>query len=223
VTELLGPGVEGYAEAHSSAEPDYLARVAEETRRSFDSPQMMVGPAEGRLLQMLVYALQPQAVLEIGTFTGYSAISMAAGLPPGGRIVTCEVNEEHARAARRNIAASPYGDRITVEVGPALDTIARLEGPFGFVFIDADKARYMAYLEAVLPKLAPVSLVAADNTLWYGRVLGDAGPDGEAGQDGEADEDTRALRAFNEAVVADPRLVCTLLTVRDGVTLIRRA
>ena len=108
-------------------------------------------------------------MLEIGTFGGYSALAMAAGLAPGGRIVTCEMSPVHAEFARRHIAASPYADRIEVIVGPAIDTIASLEGPFDFVFLDADKAGYRAYYEAVLPKLAPRGLIAADNTLWSGR------------------------------------------------------
>jgi len=172
---------------------------------------MMVGALEGRYLEMLVYALRPLWVLEIGTFSGYSSISMAAGLPPQGRITTCELSPEHAAVARAHIAASPYPDRIEVIEGPALDTVAKLEGPFDFVFIDADKTNYLAYFEAVLPKLAPGGLIAADNTLWSGRVVDDA----------DQSDDTQAIRAFNDAVVADPRVVCVQTTVRDGVTLIR--
>ena len=116
---------------------------------------MMVGALEGRFLEMLVYALRPAWVLEIGTFSGYSSLSMAAGLAPGGRITTCELSPVHAAAARAHIARSPYADRIEVVEGPALDTVGALDGPFDFVFIDADKTNYLAYYEAVLPKLAP--------------------------------------------------------------------
>jgi caffeoyl-CoA O-methyltransferase len=136
---------------------------------------------------------------------------MAAGLPPGGRITTCELSPVHAEAARAHIARSPYADRIEVLEGPALATVGTLDGPFDFVFIDADKTNYPAYYEAVLPKLAPGGLIAADNTLWSGRVVDDA----------DQSDDTRALRAFNDAVVADPRVVCVQTTIRDGVTLIR--
>jgi caffeoyl-CoA O-methyltransferase len=111
---------------------------------------MMVGPVEARFLQVLFHGLRPHRVVEIGTFTGYSALSMAAALPPGGRIITCEIDPRHARAARDNIAASAYAHLIELEVGPALDTVRRLHGPFDFVFIDADKANYQNYLEAVL-------------------------------------------------------------------------
>jgi caffeoyl-CoA O-methyltransferase len=117
----------------------------------------------------------------------------------------------HAAAARSHIARSPYADRIEVVEGPALETVAKLDGPFDFVFIDADKTNYMAYYEAVLPKLAPGGLIAADNTLWSGGVV----------NDGDQSDDTRAIRAFNDAVVADGRVVCVQTTVRDGVTLIR--
>jgi caffeoyl-CoA O-methyltransferase len=207
------PGIDAYAARCTTPDPAPLVALAAETWRDLDLPQMMVGPVEARFLQMLVFALRPRLVLEIGTFTGYSALSMAAVLPAGGRIVTCEASERHAAVARRHVAASPHADRITIELGPALDTIARLDGPFDFVFIDADQVNYHRYLEAVLPKLSPAGLVAADNTLWNGDVVGDRSDD----------VDAIAIRHFNDAVVADPHLSSVLLTLRDGVTLIRPA
>jgi caffeoyl-CoA O-methyltransferase len=138
---------------------------------------------------------------------------MAPGLVAGGRITTCELSPVHAEFARRHIAASPYAAAIEVVVGPAIDTIAGLEGPFDFVFIDADKASYLQYFEAVLPKLAPRGLIAADNTLWSGRILDPS----------DTSADTVALRQFNDALAADPRVVVVQTTVRDGVTLIRHA
>jgi caffeoyl-CoA O-methyltransferase len=209
---IADPVLESYAEAHTTPAAAHLVALADETHATLAAPHMMVGTLEGRFLEMLVYALRPAWVLEIGTFSGYSSLSMAAGLPPGGRITTCELSPVHAAAARGHIASSPYGDRIEVVEGPALDTVARLEGPFGFVFIDADKSNYLQYYEAVLPKLAPGGLIAADNTLWAGRILDDA----------DQSDDTRAIRAFNDAVVRDARVTCVQLTVRDGVTLIRR-
>jgi caffeoyl-CoA O-methyltransferase len=211
MTDITDPVLEKYAEAHTTAPADHLVALAEETRATLGAPQMMVGALEGRFLEMLVYALRPKWVLEIGTFSGYSSISMAPGLPPGGRITTCELSPVHASAARAHIARSPYAEMIEVLDGPALDTVGKLEGPFDFVFIDADKTNYLAYYEAVLPKLSPGGLIAADNTLWSGRVVDEA----------DQSDDTRAIRAFNEAVVGDPRVVCVQLTVRDGVTLIR--
>jgi caffeoyl-CoA O-methyltransferase len=138
---------------------------------------------------------------------------MAAGLAPGGRITSCEISPVHAEFARRHIAASPHAGAIEVVTGPALETIAGLPGPFDLVFIDADKASYLAYFEAVLPKLAPRGLIAADNTLWSGRVLDPS----------DTSEDTVGLRRFNDAVAHDPRVVAVQTTVRDGVTLIRHA
>ncbi|HXQ19456.1 MAG TPA: O-methyltransferase [Acidimicrobiales bacterium] len=211
--ELIDPAAVAYAEAHSTPQPAYLTAVEAATRRDFPAWGMMVGTQEGRFLELLVFATGARHVLEIGTFTGYSAISMAAGLPPGGRITTCELDPTHAATARTNIAASPHADRIQLVVGPALETIASLPGPFDLVFIDADKEGYDAYFEAVLPKLAPTGLIACDNTLFGGSVLRDA-PAGSAGA---------ALRAFNDKLVADPRVICSLTTIRDGVTLIRRS
>ncbi len=211
--DIVNPEVEAYAEAHTTPPPPHLTSLAAETTATLAAPQMMVGPLEGRFLEMLVHALAPQRVLEIGTFSGYSALSMAAALPPGGRIVTCELDPVHAEAARRHIAASPYSGLIEVREGPAAETVAELDGPFDLVFIDADKTGYIGYYEAALAKLAERGMIAVDNTLWSGAVT-DAS---------DTSEGTSAIRAFNDHVRADPRVVCVQLTVRDGVTLIRRA
>lgn len=209
---VVDPAIEAYVEAHTTPPPALLVALAEETSRTLESPGMMVGAVEGRFLQLLVFATGARRVLEIGTFSGYSALSMAAGLPPGGRIVTCDIEARHAEVARRFADRSPYADRIDVRVGPALETLATLDGPFDLVFVDADKVNYVRYYEAVLPKLAERGLIVVDNTLWSGRVL-----DGS-----DATEDTAAIRAFNDHVVADDRVVCAQLTVRDGVTLVAR-
>ncbi len=204
--------IEDYAAAHTTPPEPLLAALADETRATLQAPQMLTGTIEGRFLELLVFGMGAQRVLEIGTYSGYSSISMAAGLPPGGRIDTCEISEEHAAVARRYIDQAGYGDRITVHVGPAQETIARLEGEFDFVFIDADKENYLNYYEAVLPRLAERGLIAADNTLWSGRVLDDS----------DDSEGTQAIKAFNERVASDERVVFVQLTVRDGVTLIRK-
>ena len=154
-------------------------------------------------------------MLEIGTYSGYSALSMAGALAPDARIVTCELLDEHADVAERHIAAAGESERIEVRRGPALDTVATLDGPFDLVFIDADKEGYLGYYEAVLPKLSARGLIVVDNVLWSGRV---AQP--PSGDDAES---TTALRAFNDHVVADPRVVSVVLTVRDGIMLVRRA
>jgi caffeoyl-CoA O-methyltransferase len=150
-------------------------------------------------------------VLEIGTFTGYSALSMAEAMPAGGRIVTCDISEEHLAIARRHITASPYADRIEIRSGPALETIESLPGPFDLVFIDADKPGYQAYYDATLPKLSADGVILVDNVLWSGRPLDPT----------VTDEDTVAIREFNDRVVADDRVEVVMLTVRDGVSVIR--
>jgi caffeoyl-CoA O-methyltransferase len=214
VNGIVRRDVERYAEEHTTAPPPNLVALADETRATLSSPQMMTGCLEGRFLELLVFAAGARRVLELGTFSGYSALSMAAGLPPDGRITTCEVDPDVAAVARRHIAESPYADRIEVRVGPALETIAELPGPFDLVFIDADKPSYRDYFEATLPKLSQRGVIALDNTLWSGRVVGDEDAD---------DERTRALKELNDALADDPRIVCAMLTVRDGITLVRRA
>jgi caffeoyl-CoA O-methyltransferase len=208
----IPPEIEAYAVAHTTAEPPHFREVAATTAAETAFPQMMTGTLEGRFLKMLTALVRARLALDIGTFTGYSALSIAEALPPDGRVVTCEASDEHAAIARRHFAASPVGDRIELRVGPALDTIATLEGPIDLVFIDADKTGYLDYYEAVLPKLAPTGVIAVDNVLWSGRVL----------DDDDQSPDTAALRAFNDHVAADPRVECVMLTIRDGVTLIRR-
>jgi caffeoyl-CoA O-methyltransferase len=210
--EIADPLVEAYAVEHSTPEPPRFAELAEQTRARTSAPGMMVGTLEGRLLTAVVAMLRPTTVLEIGTFTGYSSLSMAEALPPGGRIITCDISEEHVAIAREHIGASPYADRIEIRVGPAIETLATLDGPFDLVFIDADKTGYVDYYEAVLPKLAPHGVILADNVLWSGRVL----------DPGEDDDNTRAIRAFNDHVVADERVEVVVLTVRDGLSIIRR-
>ena len=210
---VVDDAIERYAEEHTTPHSPAMQQLAGEARATLPSPGMLSGLVEGRLLEMLVWSSGAREVLEIGTYAGYSALSMAAGLAPGGRIVSCEIAPEHAAFAQRHIDASPYADRIEIRVGPALETIAQLPGPFDLVFIDADKPSYADYYEAVLPKLAERGLIVVDNTLWSGRVV-------EPGDD--ADESTRALAAFNEMVASDDRVVSVMLTVRDGITLIRR-
>jgi caffeoyl-CoA O-methyltransferase len=211
---LIRSDVLAYAEAHSTAPPAHLAAVDESTRKDFPAWGMMVGRQEGRFLELLVFATQATAVLEIGTFTGYSSIAMAAGLPDGGSIISLEFDPHHATTARGNIAAAGLESRISVIEGPALGSLEGLSGPYDLIFIDADKVSYDAYFEAVLPKLAPHGLIVVDNTLQGGGVL-----------DGVADrnESATALRTFNDKVVNDPRVTCVLTTIRDGVTLIRHA
>jgi caffeoyl-CoA O-methyltransferase len=211
--QIVNPDIERYAAEHSSAEPPELQAVAAETRERFEGRAgMLTGHLEGAFLHMLVAVTGARRVLEVGTFTGYSAMSMASALPADGRLVTLDVSEEHVEVARRHIEASPWRDRIEIRMGPAVDTIAALDGPFDLVFIDADKTNYRNYYEAVLPKLSERGVIAIDNVLWGGAVL-DAT---------DTSADTRAIAELNDAIAADDRVECVLVTIRDGVTLVRR-
>ena len=211
--QIVNPDIERYAEHHTTAELPALQAVAKETRERFEARSgMLTGHLEGAFLRSLVAIAGARRVLEIGTFTGYSAMAMASALPPDGELITLEVSDEHAEVARRHIEASPWHDRITIRMGPALATLVDLAGPFDLVFIDADKANYRNYYEAVLPKLSSSGLIAIDNVLWQGAVL-DAS---------DTSADTRAIADLNDAIAADDRVECVMVTMRDGVSLVRR-
>jgi len=211
---LVSDDVEAFAAAHTTPPAAHLLELERETRATLASPGMLTGDVEGRFLEFLVFLARPRLVLEIGTYSGYSALSMAAALAPGGRVVTCELSGEHADVAERHIAAAGESGRISVRRGPALATIATLDGPFDLVFVDADKEGYLGYYEAVLPKLSQRGLIVVDNVLWSGRVAAPPAEDDSA--------TTAALRAFDEHVAADARVVNVTLTIRDGIMLIRR-
>jgi caffeoyl-CoA O-methyltransferase len=207
VADILEPALADYVERLTSPHEPLLAELSGETARELGSEAMLSGPVAGRLLELLVWFGRPQRVLEIGTFSGHSALAMAAALPDGGHIDTCEVDPERAAFAQRYFDRSPHGSRITLHVGAALETVAKLDGRFDFVFVDADKEGYVDYYEAVLPRLNERGLIVADNTLYGGEVLKGNVP----------------IVRFNEHVAADPRTVQVLLSVRDGMTLIRLA
>jgi len=203
---VISDELEDYADAVTSPWGEQLQALEARARDELPYPQMISGPVVGRLLETLVVLTQPALVLELGTYAGTSALMMAGALPQGARIVTCELSDDHADWAQAGIDASPYADRIEIRRGPALETIAAIDEPVDLCFIDADKPGYIDYYEAVLPKLSPRGLIAADNTLRGGQVL-----------EGDVMDD------FNRHVAADPRTAQVLLTVRDGLTLIRRA
>jgi caffeoyl-CoA O-methyltransferase len=205
--EIVDPRCDAYAEAHTTPSGELFERLAAETREASEWPQMMVGEVEGRFLEFLVRLSGAKRVLELGTFTGYSSLSMARGLADDGRVVTLDVNEDTTAIARRYAEEAGLADRIEYRVGPALATLEQLDGPFDLAFIDADKENYVNYYEAVLPKLADDGLIVADNSFRNGRVLADG------------DE---PMKEFNEHVRNDPRVDCVLLTVRDGMLLVRK-
>jgi caffeoyl-CoA O-methyltransferase len=208
--DLVPEPIERYAAAITDPPGALYEELRAVTYEKMHVPQMQVGPIEGAFLKMLVQLVGARRVLEIGMFTGYSGLKMAEGLPEGGELITCDIDPEAEAVARQFHARSPHGKKISVRMGPALDTIASLKGPLDLVFIDADKERYSAYYDAVLPLLRPGGLIVADNTLWSGRVL-------------EPKEETdRAIVAFNAKVSSDPRVEKVLLTVRDGMLLARK-
>jgi caffeoyl-CoA O-methyltransferase len=209
---IVPQAIEHYCAAHTDAASPLLRELEDYTRAHCQDAQMLTGPVEGALLRLLVQVSGAMRVLEIGTFTGYSALTMAEALPDEGRIMTCEVKPEHARIARSFFDRSPHGAKIEIRQGAALATVGALApgARFDFVFLDADKENYVNYYDAVVPLLRPGGLLVADNTLWSGRVLD------------PKEKSDRAVAAFNQRVTADPRVSRVLLSVRDGVTIVRK-
>lgn len=210
--QLIAPDLEAYAEAHSIPESAVCRALREETQRTMEYAQMLVGPLEGAFLKMMAQLVGAKRVLEIGMFTGYSALSLAEAIPDDGRVVTCEVDEESAAVARRYFGQSPAGKKIDIRMGAALDTMRGLAGPFDLIFIDADKTNYVNYYRRGLDLLAPRGVMLIDNVLWDGQILKQPPPD----------DKTAAIQALNRAVAADSRVDAVLVTIRDGVLVVRR-
>ena len=209
---IVDPDIERYAHDHTRPRPPLLDELRDVTYAGVHDPHMQVGRVEGALLKLLASLAGARRALEIGTFTGYSALCIAEALPDDGELITCDRDPDVTRIARSFFDRSEHGRKIRIALGDALASIRALpeDPPFDLVFIDADKERYVEYYEAVVPRLRPGGLLLADNTLWSGRVL-----------DPRADSD-RALVAFNARVTADPRVENVLLTVRDGLMLARK-
>ena len=208
---LVPEDIENYAARHSTPLPALLQELIATTQEQMgERATMLSGQLESTLLQMLVASLGARRVLEIGMFTGFSAQMMAAALPDDGRLITCDVHPKAIEIARSFFARSPHGHKIEIREGPALETMRTLEGPFDLIFIDADKENYVAYYDAALLLLAANGVIAVDNVLWSGRVLD------------PKEQSDRAIVAFNAHVQSDPRVTNVILTVRDGLMLIRR-
>lgn len=204
---FLPEGIDRYVVTHSTPEPPLFEALAEATRAGTDQPQMQVGLVEGMFLKLLARSMGARRVLEIGSFTGYSTLMLAEGVAPEGEVITCDIDRKATRIARKHWEQSPAGERIRLELGRALDSLGRIEGPFDLVFIDADKENYVRYWEACVPKVRKAGVLLVDNVLWSGRVLDPQEPD------------DRAIAAFNEHVLADNRVELVMLTIRDGLTL----
>jgi len=216
---ILSDEIIAYAEAHTTSEPLLLAKLNRETHLSQVHPQMLSGNLQGTLLRMICQMIRPLRVLEIGTFTGYSALAMALGMSQlkevasHARLHTIEINPELEEGIRRYIKESGMEEKIILHIGAALEVIAGLNEKWDLVFIDADKPNYLNYYQAVLPDVTPGGFILADNVLWDGKVVGDPG---------RMDKDTRGIIAFNDFVAQDPQVETLMLPVRDGLMLIRK-
>ncbi len=204
---MIKETIEKYAVRSSSPERYLFKGLARRTHADTECPQMQVGHLEGNFLRLLVKISGAKRVLEIGTFTGYSALAMAEALPADGRLVTCDIDPKTTAIAQEFWKKSPHGKKIELRLGPALETIRKVRGPLDLVFIDADKTNYLNYWKACLPKMRRGGLLVADNVLWSGKVLR------------PRDAATRAIVAFNRYVAKDPHVEAVMLTVRDGITL----
>lgn len=207
---FIDPDIQTYAERHTTPESELLSELVEAATEELEYIDMLSGPVVGRLLTILIHISGAKRVLEIGTFAGYSALTMAAALPVDGEIITCEVNERYARLARTFFERSEHGAKIKLMMGEALDSLSNLEGAFDIVFIDADKVNYPAYYEAVLPKLKQGGIIIADNVLWSGKILD------------PSEEKARIIDQFNKIVANDDRVEQVVLTERDGITIVRK-
>jgi caffeoyl-CoA O-methyltransferase len=210
MSDIVPEPIETYIENHTSERTAVFHDLARETREKMAAYTMQVGKVEGGFLKMLAQISRAKRVLEVGTFTGYSALCFAEGLPDDGIVITCDRDPEATEMARSYWAQSPHGAKIELRLGSAIDTIQSLDGPFDLVFLDADKENYINYWEAVLPKVPQGGLIVADNVLWSGRVVD------------PRDELDIAVDRFNKHVYDDPRVECVMLSVRDGITLARK-
>ena len=208
---FLDENLEAYVQQHCEQEPDLLQQLSRETHLKILQPRMLSGAYQGRLLALLSKLISPKQILEIGTYTGYSALCMVEGLNPNGRIDTIDINEELMDIQRRYFDTAGFGKQITQHLGNAAEIIPSIKGTFDLVFIDADKEQYPRYFDLIVDRVRSGGLIIADNVLWSGKVVNTAN-----------DEATKALQVFNKKVTEDTRVETVLLPVRDGLTLIRK-
>lgn len=209
--EFLPEEILQYTENHTTAEPEYLARINRDTHANVLKPRMLSGHLQGRVLAMISHMLKPKHILEIGTYTGYSAICLAEGLQPGGSVITIDINEELAPRVHRNFELAGAVDKMDYRIGNAVEIIPTLSQTFDLVFIDADKTNYSAYFDLVIDKVRDNGIILADNVLWSGKVV-----------DGSKDKDTTAILEFNAKVHTDKRVENVLLPIRDGIMMVRK-
>lgn len=211
--DFISPELSNYVDKHTRPETELLARLNRETHAKVLMPRMLSGHLQGRVLSMLSHMIKPKKILEIGTYTGYSALCMAEGLVPGGILHTIDINEELTGMVQRYINEAQFEDRIKLHVGDAMHIIPTIQGPFNLVFIDADKINYSHYYDMVFDQVETGGFIIADNVLWSGKILQDYST---------VDKDTRALMDFNKKVQQDPRVENVLFPIRDGLMVIRK-
>lgn len=211
--KFIADDLAAYADAHTTPENEVLRRLNRDTHAHVLRPRMLSGHLQGRFLALIARMIQPRRILEIGTYTGYSALCLAEGLTPDGRLITLDNNEELEGFARRHWANSPYAAQIDLRLGQAADLIPTLDEVFDLVFIDADKENYALYYDLVFDKVRPGGFLLADNVLWSGKVVQPVKP---------SDRDTQAVLAFNQKIHNDPRVENVLLPIRDGLLLVRK-
>lgn len=207
--DFIDEALQAYCTIHSDAEPEILAEINRDTHANVLKPRMLSGHFQGRLLSMISTLLKPKNILEIGTYTGYSAICLAEGLSDGGKVYTLEANEEFEARIRENIRKSGNSDKIKLIIGNALDIIPTLNINFDLIFIDADKLNYLEYYKMTIEKLNVGGVILSDNVLWSGKILDNS----------KKDETTQYLRAYNDYLAKDNRTKKVLLPVRDGLFL----
>lgn len=207
---FVDPELEQYADDHTSEESILIRELVETSQSELEHTDMISGKVVGRLLAMLVRISGARHILEIGTFSGYSALSMAEALPEEGELITCEYNERYESLARTYFGKSEHADKITLKMGPALETLETLEGPFDMVYLDADKVNYPKYYHRLIPMLRSGGLLIVDNVLWSGEVLD------------PKEEKAKAIDRMNKMIIKDERVEEVMLTVRDGLTLVRK-
>ena len=207
--EILNPELQRYAERHTTAENELLKKINRDTHANVLMPRMLSGHLQGRVLSMISQMIRPKTALEIGTYTGYSALCLAEGLAEGGKLISIDINEELEHKVKQYFEV--FAHKIDYRIGNALDIIPALDLEFDLVFIDADKRNYANYFDLIIDKLRPGGFILADNVLWSGKVL-----------DEKPDDDTKAIISFNQKIHNDQRVENVLLPIRDGIMMIRK-
>jgi len=212
--EFINEAIQNYAEQHTGSESEILRKINRETYTDVLTPRMLSGQMQGRILSMFSKMINPQSILEVGTFTGYSAICLAEGLSENGKLCTIDINEELEERVLGYFEAAGISKKVDYRIGNALDIIPVLDGPFDLIFIDADKENYQNYFDLIIDKTKSGGIIIADNVLWSGKVLGNEGK--------KIDKDTKALIKFNDSINNDDRVENVLFPVRDGLMVIRK-